>query len=317
MTTLYDIDFDFELQDGFRDFSFKHIAFGDVDPIYTMVRNSGLSHEDKKRFIFSHLMVYDLKSSIALANEPDDDKYYDKLLQLFTEAKVGKDRKDVASRETNIKSRVFGTQLPKLRNQSPEDWVQCAIDETVKHKSWSASLSASKKIPTFGEYFSFKLADMIETVFDIPEYSVQWGPDFLKSVPRGSLTGYEMVRTGSNHKFRTKEEIRKCSLMATFYINQVEFFKDYVCPQNPNRAIGVQEIETLLCDYRKLRKGTLQHGDKVLKLKHGIDHNIDLRIAQDLLIGAEPMLQRREELLRVGINNVDQSCCAKLDRKSE
>jgi len=124
-----------------------------------------------------------------------------------------------------------------------------------------------------------------------------------------------MVRTGSTHKFRTKEEIRKCSLMETFYTDQVEFFKDYVCPQNPNRSIGVQEIETLLCDYRKLRKGTLQHGDKVLKLKHGIDHNIDLRVAQELLIGAEPMLQRREELLELSVNKIDQSYCTKLDRK--
>ena len=300
----------FKLLEEFRDFSFKHIALGDVDPIYTMIRNSSLSYDNKKRFIFSHLMVYDLKSSIELANESNNEKYYDKLLQYFKEAKVGKDRKDVASRETNIKSRVFGTQLPLLRNKSPEDWIQYVIEETIKHKSWDNSLIASKKIPTFGEYFSFKLADMIETIFDISEYSVKWSKDFIKSLPRGSLTGYEMVRTGSNHKFRSKEEIRKCSLLGTFYNEQVEFFKDYQCPQNPNRSIGVQEIETLLCDYRKIRKGTLRHGDKVLKLKEGIDYNAN-NFSQELLVGASPMLQRRKELLEFGINKLDQNCCKK------
>lgn len=307
----WDEEVEFELLDPFREFSFKHIALGDVDPIYTMVRNSALNYDEKKRFIFSHLMVYDLKSSIALSDIKDNNEYYRDLLRCFTESKVGKDRKDVASRETNINSRTYGTQFPKIIVKSPEDWIEQAIQRTSASLSWNESLIASKNIPTFGEYFSFKLADMIETVFDIPNYNVVWDEYFRKSLPRGSLTGYEMVRTGSNHKFRDKSEIRNCSLMEKFYLSELEFFKNYTCPQTPNRTIGVQEIETLLCDYRKMRKNTLKHGDKVLKLQEGIDHNKTLDTALKLFVGAKPLLEKRVELLELGIKNINESHCSK------
>jgi hypothetical protein len=314
MSTIYfDEDpVEFALLDGFRHFSFKHIALGDVDPIYTMIKNSQLSYEEKKRFTFSHLMVYDLKSSIALSDEKNDSIYYDKLLECFKSGKLGKDRKDVASRETNEKSRTFGTQLPKMRMKSPEEWIQIAIDETIKSKSWAASLNASKIIPTFGEYFAFKLADMIETIFDIKDYTVKFDSDFVKSLPRGSLTGYEMVRTGSTSKFRSAEEIRNCELLNKFYLTELEFFKDYACPQNNSRGIGPQEIETLLCDYRKMRKGTLLHGDKVLKLKDGIDYNKGIETAAKLYYGAKPLLDRRIELMGIGFSNITNQHCQRI-----
>jgi hypothetical protein len=305
----YGEEVEFELLEGFRNFSFKHLAFGEVDPIYAMIRNSSLNYNERKRFIFSHLMTYDLKTSIALSDIKDNDIYYDELLKCFKEAKVGKDRKDVASRETNVNSRTFGTQFPKIKIASPEEWIEQAIQKTISSRSWKESLIASKNIPTFGEYFAFKLADMIETIFDIPNYEVLWDDDFRKSLPRGSLTGYEMVRTGSNHKFRDKSEIRSCSLMEKFYKTELEFFKDYSCPHNPNRSVGVQEIETLLCDYRKMRKKTLNHGDKILKLKEGIDHNLSLETASKLYIGAKPLLETRQQLLELGISNIERSHC--------
>lgn len=300
---------EYEMLEGFRKFSYKHIALGDVDPIYAMIRNSALSYEEKKRFMFSHLMVYDLKSSIALSDIKDNELYYDKLLQYFKESKVGKDRKDVASRETNEKSRTFGTQLPKMRLKTPEDWVEEAIQATAQSKSWGVSLQTSKQIPTFGEYFSFKLSDMIETIFDIENYSVEYNKEFIDSIPRGSLTGYEMTRTGSLHKFRSKEEIRKCSSMSKFYEMHLEFFSSFKCPHKPIRSIGVQEIETLLCDYRKMCKGSLLNGDKVLKLKDGIEYNKELETAQKLWVGAEPMLKRRSELLELGVTNINETHC--------
>ena len=311
MTSVYYED-EYALLDGFREFSFKHIALGDLDPIYTMVRNARMTESKKKRFIFSHLMVYDLKSSIALADESNDELFYDKVLNCFQSDKVGKDRKDVASRETNIKSRTFGTQIPKMRLKSPEAWVDFAYEETNRSKNWGLSLQASKEVPTFGEYFGFKLADMIETVFDIDGYKVAWTEDFVKSLPRGALTGYEMVLTGSKSKFRSKDEIRNCPTMEKFYKDQLEFFSNVRCPQQPNRSIGVQEVETLLCDYRKVTKGTLQYGDKVLKLKQGIDHNKGLTTSEELFEGAKALFERRQMLLDRGLSTIGYKDCLRV-----
>lgn len=312
MSVYFDeLPIEYELLDGFRQFSFKHIALGDVDPIYTMIRNADMTDKQKKRMMFSHLMVYDLKSSIPLCDS-DDNVYYDNVLKYFETAKVGKDRKDVASRETNVKSRSFGTQIPKMRQRSPEEWVDIAMNETYSTKNWYKSLTASKQIPTFGEYFAFKLADMIETIFDIDQYSVGYDAGFVKSMPRGALTGYEMVRTGSNHKFRSKEEIRKCSDMEKFYLTNLEFFSEYKCPHKPIRAIGVQDIETLLCDYRKVRKGTLKHGEKVLKLKDAIDAHPNLETSKRLWVGVEPLLNKRAILLEKGISTICSDDCLKV-----
>lgn len=296
----------FALLDELLAFGARHIALGDVDPIYTMVRNSTLDHRMRCRFIFSHLMVYDLKYSIPLADTQDDRQYYDLLTSLFREERVGKDRKDVASRESNPKSRSFGTQIPKMRALPPEVWVENALQETRNKKSWRASLDASKRIPTFGEYFGFKLADMIETVFDTPGYRVSVDDEFISSMPRGAITGFELVRTGSTTRNRDKGVVRADPDLRLLFETVAEHFRGVACPQNPTREIGAQEVETLLCDYRKMRKGTLAYGDKVYKLHTGIAANADLETAKSLLVGAQPMIDLRQKLLsEVGISNIN------------
>jgi len=295
----------FALLDELLAFGARHIALGDVDPIYEMTRNSGLDHRGRCRFAFSHLMVYDLKYSIPLADTKDDKAYYDLLTEMFQKEQVGKDRKDVASRETNPKSRSFGTQIPKMRLQSPETWVENAVLETHRTKSWRGSINACKLVPTFGEYFGFKLADIIEAAFDIPDYRVKLDAEFIESMPRGAITGFELVRTGSTSRNRDKSEVRADPDLKLLFETVLEHFRGTACPHNPNREIGVQEVETLLCDYRKMRKGTLTYGDKVLKLQTGISANSELETSVALLKAASPMLERRKCLLNeVGVRNI-------------
>ena len=89
----------------------------------------------------------------------------------------------------------------------------------------------------------------------------------------------------------------------------LEFFSSFKCPHKPSRPIGVQEIETLLCDYRKVCKGSLLYGDKVLKLKEGIEVNAGLATAQKLLAGAQPLLDKRNQLLELGVMNINEKHC--------
>jgi hypothetical protein len=288
------------LLDEFRKFSFQHIALGEVDPIYTMIRNSELSDTEKKRLIFSNLMVYDLKHSIKLCSIPDDE-YYDYVRMLFKEAKVGKDRIDVASRETNVKSRSYNTQIDKMRIKTPEQWIDNVLEHTV---DWKTSLESAKMIPTFGEYFAFKVADMVESIFDM-NYKPVWSDDFKKTIPKGSLSGFELVRTGSSISKRSSEQIRQDPLLDELFLSELEFFKEYKCPHNPNRCIGVTEIETFFCDYRKTFKGTLNKGDKVLKLRAALEYNNDSLIAEKLKGSVDNLLSNRLKLIDMNITELD------------
>jgi hypothetical protein len=302
MTNLFDDEY--IMLDEFRKFSFQHIALGDVDPIYTMIRNSELSDNEKKRLIFSNLMVYDLKHSIKLTSIPDD-QYYDYVKMLFTEAKVGKDRIDVASRETNVKSRSYNTQIDKMRCNTPEQWIDNVLQNTV---DWNTSIESAKMIPTFGEYFAFKVADMVESIFDM-NYTVKWDDSFRRTIPKGSLSGFELVKTGSATKHRSSEQIRQDPLLEQFFLTELEFFKDYKCPHNPTRCIGVTEIETFLCDFRKTFKGTLNKGDKVLKLKSALEFNVGSDIADKLKSSVDNLIDRRAKYIDV---NVTENECEKL-----
>lgn len=280
----------------FHRFSYIHIATGDVDPIYSAIRYSDLTDSDKHKLMFSHLMVYDLKQSIRLAQEPDE-TYYDLLTEMFTKKQVGQDRKDVAERETNPKSRSFNTQINKMRNRSPSDWMGEAISLTLCDcDNWINSVKSGQIIPTFGEYFGFKTADMIETIFDY-NHKVVWDDGFKKTIPRGSLTGYECVRTGHTKKFRDTSEIREDDLMREFYLNEIEHFKDFQNPHKPVRGIGVQEIETLLCDYRKYRRGTLDFGQKTQKLMTGINANKG-HIVDGLTNIVHAMVNQKDEVMK-------------------
>ncbi len=299
-----------KLFDDFDTFSYKHIALGDVDPVYFMVRYSDLSDLEKKRLIFTNLMIYDLSVSFPIAEIEDKDEFYDKIEEVFKSKSVGKDRKDVAERESNPKSRMFGTQIPKMRKHSPEEWVDLAIAETIEHKCWGKSVKGGQLVPTFGEYFGFKMADMIETVFDLDishGYNVKWTEEFRKTIPRGTLTGYEMTRTGAKTGFRKAKIVQKDEdgMVREFFEAKLETFKDTASPHKPTRKICVTEVETLLCDFRKVSKGTLNYSDKVKKCQTAIDKNPGCYYAEKCQGAVDILMHRREYLMEVvGVDNI-------------
>ena len=299
-----------QLYDEFDTFSYKHIALGDVDPVYFMIRYSDLTDRQKKRLIFTNLMIYDLSVSFDVVQIEDKEEFYDKIEEVFKAKKVGKDRKDVAERETNPNSRMFGTQIPKMREHMPEEWVDLAIKETTDHLCWGKSVKGGQLVPTFGEYFGFKMADMIETVFDLDishNYFVHWTEEFRKTIPRGTLTGYEMTRTGKKAGFRKAKEIQKDEdgLLKEFFMKKLETFKDTASPHKPTRKICVTEIETLLCDFRKISKGTLNYSDKVKKCQTAIDKNPNNIYSAGCQVSVDILMHRREYLMQeVGIDNI-------------
>lgn len=280
----------YALLDEFRAFSLIDLKYRNIDPIYEVISKSTMSSKDKKRFILSSLLNHDVRQSIILASEENDKSYYDLLKKQYEEGKVAKERKDVASRETNSKSRTYGTQIPLLRMKKPEEWVDLVIDRVIKTKSWGESMKVAKLIPTFGEYFAFKVSDMVESVFNIDSYEVVWDDWFRKSLPKGALTGFETVLTGKKLIQRQISEIRLDMNLINFFDNELKYFSSFVCPHNENRMIGVGEIETFLCDFRKHKKGTFLHGGKVEKIIEGLDKSSSCRIHKDLLNGATNLI---------------------------
>ena len=290
----------YALLDEFREFSLVDLKYRNIDPIYEVISKSTMSAKDKKRFIISSLLNHDVEQSIILASEEDDKVYYDLLKKQYEEGKVAKERKDVASRETNIKSRAFGTQIPLLRIRKPEEWVDAVIDKVVKTKSWGESMKVAKLIPTFGEYFAFKVSDMVESVFNIDSYKVIWDEGFKKSLPKGALTGFETVLTGKKLISRQTNEIRSDIILVEFFENELKYFNNFVCPHNENRMLGVGEIETFLCDFRKYKKGTFIHGGKVEKIKSALSKSSSCRLHKDLSNGATSLIENYDLLISRG-----------------
>lgn len=302
-----------ELDAEFDSFSYKHIAFNDVDPIYFLVRYANLTDEQKKRIIFTNLMIYDLGTSIDTVAIEDNEKFYDRVIEVFKKKSVGKDRKDVAERESNPKSRTFATQVPKMRKHSPQEWIDLAMEETKSKLSWHGSVEGAKIIPTFGEYFAFKTADMIETCFDLDKshgYKVAWDEGFKKTIPRGALTGYETVRARTRSNFRRPNVVREDEVMQIFYEEKLQKFGHIPCPHKRTRNISVLEVETLLCDFRKVWQGSLDYTEKVMKCKKAIDKNPNNKYAEGLKYPLDVMMKRREYLMNeVGIENIGEEHC--------
>lgn len=302
-----------ELENEFDSFSYKHIAFNDVDPIYFLVRYANLTEEQKKRVIFTNLMIYDLGVSIDTVAIEDKDKFYDRVTEVFQQMKVGKDRKHVAIREGHPNCKTKGTMVPLMREHKPQEWIDLIMEETKQKLSWYESVKSAKMIPTFGEYFAFKTADMIETCFDIDKshgYKVKWDKGFLKTIPRGALTGYETVRARSRSNFRKPPVVREDEEMQIFYEEKLQKFGNIPCPHKRTRNMSVLEVETLLCDFRKVWQGSLDYTEKVMKCKKAIDKNPDNIYAEGMKYPLDVMMKRREYLMNeVGIENITESHC--------
>ena len=242
----------YKLYDSFITNSKYYIEERDIDPIYNLFRQlKKLNHPSYNKLLFSHIMTYETNSMMILMNTNSAEEYYLSLRTIFKERKVGKYRLRTISA---LKEKFFEAIVKK----TPHQWIQDITDQLLKKPLTftQACKIANNSIPSIGEYFSFKIIDVLETSGVI---SLDMSFDgFRKSIPKGSMVGYITLKDGestSPPSAETIKEYQNSNHIKEFYEHVLAHDLNLPCP-HADRKLAVTEVETLLCDFRKFLKGT-------------------------------------------------------------
>lgn len=126
---------------------------------------------------------------------------------------------------------------------------------TVFHLSLQTVLARVKKLPQFGPWIGFKVADMIETVLGLP---VQFPVDdiVMYSEPRAALDILVEQRGGTPKQH---------------FIQLLQRYGVRNAPPRFDRSCGPQEVETILCKWKSYLGGHYHVGKDTKEIRHGLD----------------------------------------------
>lgn len=110
----------------------------------------------------------------------------------------------------------------------------------------------------FGPWIGFKIADMVERVWDVP---VKFDNAVVLMFDEPAKAA-DMVWKSQGHKGPPDRELIVSTLIARF--------ADYKAPPRYDRRVNIQEIETILCKWKSHMNGHYPVGKDIREIRHGL-----------------------------------------------
>lgn len=116
-------------------------------------------------------------------------------------------------------------------------------------------------LPLFGPWITFKIADMLERVCDVP---IEFDEAVL-NMYRDPQQGASLVMTGRIDTTPKPEHLHDA-----VHHMQERLGNLFAPPLDNRRRVGLQEIETVLCKFKSYWKGNYYVGKDIKEIRHGI-----------------------------------------------
>lgn len=215
----------------------------DLDPIYTMLYNSGLEKPFLKRWMLAYWCFYHAGVACKIASAEDWYKEAKSGLSGPDKFPRGKERRHFRG-DASVKSLAY---LEK-HYPNPED----AVDYLCRSNTYKGVEKRISKWYLFGPWISFKAGDMLERVLGHPVHFDINDLEFYKEPAEGAKL------------------LDPIASLKTVVTNLISVFSDRKAPPAFDRPIGVQETESCLCKWKSHMHGRYQVGDDIREIRHGM-----------------------------------------------
>lgn len=212
---------------------------GDLDPVYFV---TALVPEAKlPQWLIAYWVFYDVGTAFNVIGRPESFKH-SLLLSDTHHDRRGSERRHM--RGSNFRKAVDSLDAYGC-DKLFSDLCKCRSLHDVK--------VITKGLSGFGPWITFKMADMLERCVSIPiEFDLD-ALDFYAS-PREAAQMYAPTMT-------VLEVV--CEL--------IERFKGFVAPPKSDRAVGIQEVETILCKWGSHAHGYYSVGKDTKEVYHALE----------------------------------------------
>jgi len=243
-------------------FGRKLIEAGDLDPVYNVVHAAGMDRDQLRRWCLAYWMCYHAGLASWISEQPD---FWGPMLQFAyntSESPVGgrwprgrerrhfRGDKAVAAVDWFMRAYYSEPERPVFLLESLKEPV------TYQHVK-----NAVTVWPQFGPWIAFKVADMLERLFDVP---VQFSKaDMFYDSPSEAAKMWAEKSTISSYGRDGWNTVAVDHLQLNL--------SDLKAPPTNNRSLGLQEFETILCKWKAHVNGIYPVGIDTKELKHALE----------------------------------------------
>lgn len=229
---------------------------GDLDPVYNYLAESNYEETKLKRWLLAYSMFYHAGLSTQLC-EMSVEEFWSFIKEHLKILPRGEERR-------HYRGEAAVLSVNSLCRYAPEE----IVDFWYTDLSFKAVLANVQKLPLYGPWISFKMADMGERVLRLPiDFS-----DCELSIYREPRIGAAIVVHGDEKEPIGAEGIRE----AVEYITSELNAKGFKAPPWNDRPLNVQEAETILCKFKSHLHGHYPVGKDVEAVKKALQWTLPL-----------------------------------------
>lgn len=239
------------------EFGAQLIRSEDLDPVYSGLVRAGLGLETLQRICLAYWCLYHLGAACKIAEAKSVPAYW-KLLREAAHNDNPKLRWPRGAERRHWRGRQAIASAEELiwRYNTPSQ----AVEYMTGGGTYNAIAKRVQEHRGFGPWIAFKIADMADRVFRLPvDFS-----DCHLGIYKDPRQGAALLHTGDWRKPITDEEL---SNVVQEYIKR---FRKFQAPPHRDRAINVQEVESVFCKYKSYHKGHYHPGKDIVEVRHGL-----------------------------------------------
>lgn len=231
----------------FIEFSKALLETEDLDPIYVMLNKSKMSKEEMRKWLVAYWCFYD--SGVAsMAAEASD--YYDEMCRLIEYAPRGTERRHFRGEKAK----------KAIKWMQSNDMIGEVFDELQAATEYKHVVNCTRKVPMFGTWITFKVADMLERL-SLAKVSFT---NFNITMYREPMKGVGIVLYNNEDAFVSQSEV------TALVVSTIVALGSPKAPPLYDRVINMQEVETMLCKYKSHTHGHYNVGKDTKELKHSL-----------------------------------------------
>jgi hypothetical protein len=239
---------------GIYEFGRQLLETEDLDPVYVILWEAELPTKKLHRWLLAYWCFYHVGVASYLS-EYRGDEFYTKLMEstFGTTHPRGTERRHFRGQQAKVIVESF------IKSDVDPSKILHSLDIGKKEISAKEVMYRVKTLRGFGDWISFKVADMLERLGICP---VQFKPEDIFEMFDSPRKGAELMEEkhgpakGNTYTWAHNQLLRK--------------FRTYTAPPRHERRINIQEIETILCKWKSHLSGHYKVGKDTVEIEEGL-----------------------------------------------
>jgi hypothetical protein len=251
---------------GVYEFGRQLLESEDLDPVYVILWKANLKPKQLHRWLLAYWCFYHVGVASVLSEYKTD--FYQEMKGMIpgTTHPRGTERRHFRGQQAIKVVNEF-----IKRDVAPAKIIR-SLGITKKEISAKEVMKRVKTLRGFGDWISFKVADMLERLNICP---VQFEPDDIFGIFDSPRKGAEIMVE--------KHGPAKGNIYTWAHDSLLKKFRTYTAPPQHERRINIQEVETILCKWKSHLSGHYKVGKDTKEIKEGLELYGTCQTSQKLL----------------------------------